>query len=108
LNTGTVVAVPTSERQRLIAEYLAPQPTAGAPRVDLIVLTKSHYLAPFSPPAGEFEKVYENSIYRVYLPIHSSQSRSAVAPGGHAPGLPAAGSGAISWTPPSPQARLRS
>jgi hypothetical protein len=66
-----VIAIPSSERKRLISEF-ANGPGEAVPRLDFIVLSKGPLLAQFSPPAGKYEKTYENAVFRVFRRIPSA------------------------------------
>jgi hypothetical protein len=58
--------IPNSEKRRLMAEFDAPAPAGAVPRLDLIVLTNGPEYRGFAPPAGEYQKTYENTMFRVF------------------------------------------
>lgn len=65
-----LVALPTSERRRLVERYRdLRRETTALPRLDLIVLSNGPSQGPLRPDPSRFELVFQNRVFRIFRPV---------------------------------------
>jgi hypothetical protein len=67
LQDSWTLVVPQAEKARLARLYADVAAVSEMPRLDVMILTNDESLRSFAPSAGEYEEVYRNAAFRVFL-----------------------------------------
>lgn len=67
LDAGSVMAIPRSEKERMLAKYRADSTAPASEKLDVIVLLNDPSTQGASPPAAEYRESYRNALFRVFL-----------------------------------------